>query len=46
MSLSHEVALAGRSDLLKFGNNAHLLFAHEVAFQIEDIDTVAVEEGN
>ncbi len=43
MPLSHEVALAARSDLAKFGNNAHLLFALEVAFQIEDIDSVAVD---
>src|SRR5690348_16813801 len=43
MPLSHEVALAGRSDLARYGNNAHLLFALEVAFQIEDIETVAVD---
>lgn len=43
MPLSHEVALAGRVDLLKYGNNAHLLFALEVAFQIDDIDAVATD---
>jgi AIPR protein len=43
MALSHEVALSGRTDLAKYGNNAHLLFALEVAFQIEDIHAVAVD---
>ncbi len=43
MPLSHEVALSGRSDLTKYGNNSHLLFAIETAYQIEDIHTVAVD---
>ena len=43
MILSHQVALSGLTDLAKYGSNAHLLFALEVAFQIDDIDTVAVD---
>src|SRR3954469_1219609 len=43
MTLSHEVALSGRTDLARYGNNAHLLFAFETAFHIEDIHTVAAD---
>ncbi|VTT97940.1 Uncharacterized protein OS=Klebsiella pneumoniae JM45 GN=N559_3436 PE=4 SV=1: AIPR [Gemmataceae bacterium] len=43
MPLSHEVALSGRTDLEKYSHNAHLLFALELAFQVEDIDSVAAD---
>jgi hypothetical protein len=36
-----EVALQGRADLAKYGNNKRLLFALQMIFNIEDIDTVA-----
>ena len=34
-------ALNGREDLLKYGDNALLLFALQIRFELEDIDTVA-----
>lgn len=43
MALTHEVALSGRTDLTKYAHNAHLLFALEVAFQIDDIHSVATD---
>ena len=39
--LAHQAAFAGRSDLLKYGSNARLLFALETRFQLSDIHSEA-----
>ncbi|WP_218003239.1 hypothetical protein, partial [Nocardia concava] len=41
MTDSLEVALHERSDLQKYGTNKRLLFALQLSFEIEEIDTVA-----
>ena len=41
MSLRYQAALRTRTDLNKYGDNALLLFALQLRFEIEDIDTVA-----
>jgi len=46
---THQVALDARPDLRRYGDNAHLLFALELKFQIDDIHTVAANaltDGN
>lgn len=41
MTLTYQTALTARTDLNKYGDNALLLFALQLRFEIEDIDTVA-----
>ncbi|MGY4100686.1 hypothetical protein ACW2Q0_14205 [Nocardia sp. R16R-3T] len=41
MTDSLDVALQERSDLEKYGPNKRLLFALQLTFEIEDIDTIA-----
>lgn len=41
MDLKYQAALRTRTDLNKYGDNALLLFALQLRFEIEDIDTVA-----
>lgn len=43
MSVASLTALTSRSDLSHYGNNAHLLFALELRYQIEDIHTIAAD---
>jgi len=49
MHLAYQGALSSRSDLSQYGNNAQLLFALELRYQIEDIHTIAADvltDGN
>lgn len=41
MTLSYQTALNSRTDLAQYNHNAHLLFALQLRFQIEDIHSVA-----